>query len=46
MFELYFRDLTPEAQKALLQEAGISRPEEANWDVFPIDVLEFPDSDV
>jgi hypothetical protein len=34
--EIYFRDLTPTKQKEVLKAAGISNPEEANWDAFPI----------
>ena len=39
--ELYFSDLNEEAQKELLKTANISDPKEANWDVFPITILEF-----
>lgn len=39
--DLYFKDLTPEAQAALLKEAGITSPKEMNWDVFPITELDF-----
>ena len=35
-FELYFSDLTEYAQQELLKKAGISKPEDKNWDVFPI----------
>lgn len=35
-FELYFTDLTDEAQKELLNLAGITDPKELNWDVYPI----------
>lgn len=38
-FEIYFRDLNEETQKALLNAAGIQNPEEANWDVFPIAII-------
>jgi len=37
--EIYFDDLTPEAQMKLLQ-AFQTTPEEENWDVFPIAVIE------
>ncbi len=37
--EIYFRDLTPEAQNRLLKEFETSAQEE-NWDVFPIAVIE------
>lgn len=35
-FELYFSDLTEYAQQELLKKAGITKPEDKNWDVFPI----------
>lgn len=38
--EIYFKDLTPEAQDAVLELFGISSPEDANWDTFPIFTLE------
>ena len=34
--EIYFDDLTVEAQERLMTEAGIKDPAEANWDVLPI----------
>ena len=37
--EIYFEDLTLEAQMKLLQ-AFQTTPEEENWDVFPIAVIE------
>ena len=40
-FELYFSDLTPEAQKELLNVAGLECPEDANWDCWPIATIEF-----
>ena len=39
--DLYFKDLTPEAQVTLLREAGIKSPKEMNWDVLPITELYF-----
>lgn len=41
--EIYFRDLTPEAQKAVLELNGIESPDEANWEFFPIFILEGPE---
>lgn len=38
--EIYFRDLVPETQKAVLKLFGIQSPEDANWDSFPIFTLE------
>ncbi len=37
--EIYFRDLTPEAQNHLLKEFETTAEEE-NWDVFPIAEIE------
>ena len=36
---IYFRDLNKETQEALLELYDVSRPEEMNWDVFPITTL-------
>ena len=41
MFELYFDDLTEQAQNELLRKAGIKSAKDMNWDVFPITVIEF-----
>lgn len=47
MMEIYFSDLTPDAQKRLLATAGISDPKEANWDldIVPIAVFDATDDD-
>lgn len=37
--EIFFKDLTAEAQENLLQEFKTSKKEE-NWDVFPITIIE------
>ncbi len=37
--EIYFRDLTPDAQRRLLKEFETTAEEE-NWDVFPIAEVE------
>jgi len=37
--EIYFSNLTPEAQSRLLKEFNTSAEEE-NWDIFPIAVIE------
>ena len=39
--EIMFDDLTTEAQERLLDDAGISRPEEMHWDEVPVAVVEF-----
>ena len=38
--EIYFRDLTPETQEAVLALYGIESLADANWDSFPIFTLE------
>jgi hypothetical protein len=38
-FEIYFKDLTPEAQTRLLEYLCIDKPEEENLDVFPIAII-------
>lgn len=39
--EIYFDDLTPEAQERILAAAGLKDASEANWNIFPIATLEF-----
>ncbi|MHC4396785.1 MAG: hypothetical protein ACYS1A_14140 [Planctomycetota bacterium] len=39
--EIMFDDLTVEAQKRLLTEAGVSSPEDMHWDTIPVAVVEF-----
>lgn len=41
--EIYFNNLDKETQKELLKLFKIKKPEEANWDVFPLDVIEEPE---
>ena len=38
--ELYFSDLTPEAQARVLEFYQIESPEDLNWDVVPLVTLE------
>ena len=44
-FEIYITDLTKEAQEELLKVAGVQSPEETNWDVFPIAIVEFEEDE-
>lgn len=44
-YEIYFEDLNPGAQQNLLEAANITKPEDANWDVFPIAYIEIPTLD-
>lgn len=44
-FELYFTDLTEQAQKEILKKAGLQSPEDANWDCFPITTVDFETED-
>jgi hypothetical protein len=39
LVDIYFDDLSEQAQKWLLHAANIEKPEEANWDVFPLFTL-------
>lgn len=41
--EIYFRDLTPETQKTVLELFEIKSPDDANWEFFPIFILEGPE---
>lgn len=41
--DIYFSDLTPEAQQSVLELFRIRTPEEVNWDIFPIFQLDGPD---
>ena len=43
-FEIYFRDLTPEAQAGLLKSFETTEDEE-NWNVFPLAVIEREDEE-
>lgn len=43
--EIYFRDLVPDVQKAILELYGISSAKDANWDSFPIFTLEVTEAD-
>lgn len=45
-FEIYFRDLTPEAQKAFLRFVGIADAKDGNYDVFPITTIEAPEPEL
>ena len=37
--EIYFEDLNEEAQKQFLDAMNIDRPEDANYDIYPIAVV-------
>ena len=39
--EIMFSDLKEDKQKEILKKLGLKSEEEMNWDVFPVDVLEF-----
>lgn len=39
--DIMFDDLNYEAQQQLLKEAGVSTPEEMDWDEVPVAVVEF-----
>jgi hypothetical protein len=40
-FEIFFNDLTAEAQKRFLDYTGLKSAEEGNYDVIPIVVVPF-----
>jgi hypothetical protein len=39
--EIFFRDLSPSKQAELLEAVGVDKPEDMNWDVFPLDTWDF-----
>lgn len=41
--EIYFEDLSKEAQNFLLDMYGISKPEDLNWDTVPIAIIPKPE---
>jgi len=44
-FEIFFKDLTPEAQ-ARIMECFHTTEREENWDVFPLSVIEREEDEV
>lgn len=40
-FEIFFRDLTPEAQQRYLEAAGVTSADELNADLAPLAILSF-----
>ena len=40
VFEVFFNDLTKEAQEAILKFYGLENPSEANWEYYPLFTLE------
>ena len=36
---IMFNDLIPKKQKEVLEAYGIMKPEEMNWDVFPLVII-------
>lgn len=43
-FEIYYKDLTPEAKRRFLEFAGVANAEEGNYDVFPIATVDLEDT--
>lgn len=41
--EVMFWDLTPEAQKILLEFLGMSSPDEGNFSIVPVAVIQKPE---
>ncbi len=46
-FEIHFNDLNEDAQKRILEAAGIEDPKEANWDldIVPLAIVPLGDSE-
>ena len=42
--EIMFDDLTEDAQKRLLDEAGVSKPEDMHWDEIPVAIVELSEA--
>ena len=42
--EIMFDDLTTQAQERLLEEAGVSKPEDMHWDTSPVAVVELSEA--
>ena len=38
--EIFYNNLDEETQKELLNEFGIEKPEDMNWDTIPITIIE------
>ena len=45
VLEIYFGDLNEETQEQVLKYFNIHEPEEMNWDVAPIAILERPEQE-
>ena len=45
MFEIYFSDLTPDAQERFLASCGLSNAAEGSYDVFPLTATPIPEVD-
>lgn len=45
MFEIYFSDLTPEAQERFLAACGLSSASAGNYDVFPLTAIPIQEVD-
>jgi hypothetical protein len=43
--EIMFEDLTEEAQERLLEEAGVTDPEDMHWDEVPVAIIDFEERD-
>jgi len=45
-FPIYFDDLNEETQKRFLEVQGLSSPEEGNYDITPIAIVQHDDEDI
>ena len=43
--EIYFDDLTEEKQKELLEAVEAEKPEDMNWDTFPVACVDLGDDE-
>ena len=39
VIEIFFDDLKEDKQKEILEAFGVEKPEDMNWDVFPLAII-------
>ena len=45
VIDVYFRDFSDRKQREALEAYGIEKPEDMNWDIFPIVTIPVPEGD-
>jgi predicted RNA-binding Zn-ribbon protein involved in translation (DUF1610 family) len=45
MVEIFYDDLTEEGQKKVLDEFGVESPDDMNWDIVPLSVIEYEEKE-